>query len=193
MMTSHGFSLKRCMLDAIFSADCVIIFGPLRAWCWTVTALTSPAAAGLDGRHRHARAFSVERLFRYRRGRPFPVTLRSDSAGVYVRPRNTKPHALDYSLVITLRFAFRLSHEICADRRHSRADLRASRLGLNIVVGLAVCWIWDMSRSTQLVRTVWAGIPVSRLRLLEHAAAGGNYGRRRRRPARFPVLTAHAR
>jgi branched-chain amino acid transport system permease protein len=30
MMTSHGFSLKRCMLDAIFSGlIALIIFGPI--------------------------------------------------------------------------------------------------------------------------------------------------------------------
>lgn len=42
-MTSHGFSLKRCILDAIFSGlIALIIFGPIAGVVLTDTALISP-------------------------------------------------------------------------------------------------------------------------------------------------------
>ena len=65
-------------------------------------------------------------------------------------------------------------------------------LGLNIVVGPPVCWIWGMSRSMRLVRTARRWDTSISAGLLEHAAARGNHGRCRRCPARLPG-TAHAR
>ena len=46
MMTSHGFSLKRCILDAIFSGlIALIIFGPIAGVVLAGTALPSPGSA----------------------------------------------------------------------------------------------------------------------------------------------------
>ena len=46
-MRSHGFSLKRCLLDAMFSGlIALIILAQLRAWYWTGIALTLPDSAG---------------------------------------------------------------------------------------------------------------------------------------------------
>ena len=87
-MTSHGFSLKRCILDAIFSGlIALIIFGPI-------------AGVVLDGYsfnfagQRLAWIVGIVMLGRFllsaflstAPGAHFQARFEADSAGVYVRP-----------------------------------------------------------------------------------------------------------
>ena len=91
MMTSHGFSLKRCILDAIFSGlIALIIFGPI-------------AGVVLDG---YSFTFDGQRLAwmvgivmaGYRCRGSFPGALRGRQRGRLCPATGLqKPHALDHS------------------------------------------------------------------------------------------------
>ena len=74
-MTSHGFSLKRCILDAIFSGlIALIIFGPIAGVVLDGYSFNFAGQTRMDSRHRYAGSFSAERFFRYRPRRTFPGT-----------------------------------------------------------------------------------------------------------------------
>lgn len=141
MMTSHGFSLKRCMLDAIFSGlIALIIFGPI-------------AGVVLDGYsfnfagQRLAWMVGIVMLGRFllsaflgtAAGARFQARFEADSAGVYVRPPEYKSRMRwIIPLVITLAICFPF---VATKYVLTVAILGLIYvllgLGLNIVVGLA--------------------------------------------------------
>ena len=109
MMTSHGFSLKRCILDAIFSGlIALIIFGPiagvvLDGYSFTFAGQRLAWMVGIV----MAGRFLLSAFLGTAAGARFQARFEADSAGVYVRPPDYKSRMRwIIPLVITLAICF---------------------------------------------------------------------------------------
>ena len=90
-MRSHGFSLKRCLLDAMFSGlIALIIFGPIAGVVLDGYSFNFAGQRGPDGWHSDGWAFSAERFLSTAAGARFQARFEADIAGYMFARRNTK-------------------------------------------------------------------------------------------------------
>lgn len=141
MMTSHGFSLKRCMLDAIFSGlIALIIFGPiagvvLDGYSFTFAGRRLAWIVGIVMLGR----FLLSAFLGTAAGARFQARFEADSAGVYVRPADYKSRM---RWIIPLVIALAICFPFVATKYVLTVAILGLiyvllGLGLNIVVGLA--------------------------------------------------------
>ena len=141
MMTSHGFSLKRCMLDAIFSGlIALIIFGPIAgvvldgySFNFAGQRLAWMVGIVMFGR------FLLSAFLGTAAGARLQARFEADSAGVYVRPPEYKSRM---RWIIPLVIALAICFPFVATKYVLTVAILGLiyvllGLGLNIVVGLA--------------------------------------------------------
>ena len=140
-MTSHGFSLKRCLLDAMFSGlIALIIFGPIAgvvldgySFNFAGQRLAWMVGTVMVGR------FLLSAFLSTAAGARFQARFEADSAGAYVRPPAYKSRL---RWVIPLAIALAICFPFVATKYLLTVAILGLiyvllGLGLNIVVGLA--------------------------------------------------------